>query len=98
MILITGHITVRTESRDPALALGIQHSARSRREPGCVAHNCHIDAENPNRIVFVEEWTDMAVVKAHFAVPASQAFVREVSEMADAPPVMRIFEAEVLRR
>ncbi|MEQ1552427.1 putative quinol monooxygenase [Sphingorhabdus sp.] len=93
MILITGHIIVRPERRAEALALGTRHSQRSRAEPGCFAHNCHLDAENENRIVFVEEWADMAAVKTHFAVPESGEFVRELSAMSDAPPVMRIWEA-----
>lgn len=62
MIIITGSAIIRPEHVAEALALGIEHSARSRAEPGCIAHNCHIDAEDPARIVFVEEWADMAAV------------------------------------
>lgn len=98
MILITGHIVVRPEHRNRALELGVKHSQRSRAEPGCIAHNCHVDAEDENRIVFVEEWADMAAVKAHFAVPESGAFVRELSSMGDAVPVMNLFHAELIVR
>ncbi|WP_088308411.1 putative quinol monooxygenase [Novosphingobium sp. B 225] len=94
MILITGSAQIRPEHRDEALQLGIEHSARSRGEPGCLAHNCHIDAEDPLRIVFVEEWADMAAVKAHFAVPESGEFVQVIGAMAEGAPVMRIFGAE----
>jgi quinol monooxygenase YgiN len=94
MIIITGSVQLRPEHRDAAFALGIEHSARSRAEPGCCAHNCHADAEDPTRMVFVEEWADMAAVSAHFAVPESGEFVRAVSAMAVAVPVMRIFGAE----
>lgn len=94
MILITGSVQLRPEMREAAFALGIEHSARSRAEPGCLAHNCHADAEDPYRMVFVEEWADVAAVKTHFAVPESGAFVRAVSAMAVAVPVMRIFGAE----
>lgn len=93
MILITGSARIRPEHRDEALRLGKEHSARSRAEPGCLAHNCHIDAEDQLRIVFVEEWADMAAVKTHFAVPESGDFVRAIGAMAEAPPMMRIFEA-----
>ncbi len=96
MIIITGSIQVRPEHREEALALGIEHSRRSRSEPGCLAHNCHIDAEDPLRIVFLEEWADMAAVKTHFAVPASGDFVRRLNAMGDAPPVMRLFGAEAI--
>lgn len=94
MILITGSARIRPEHRDEALRLGVEHSARSRAEPGCLAHNCHVDAEDPLRIVFVEEWADMAAVKAHFAVPESGEFVRAIGALAEGAPEMRMFEAE----
>lgn len=98
MIIITGHVRLKPEHREAAFAEGIVHSRRSRAEPGCLAHNCHTDAEDPDRMVFVEEWADMAAVKAHFAVPESGAFVRAVGAMAAEAPVMRIFEARELDR
>ena len=97
MIIITGSAQIRAEHFEEALHLGIEHSARSRAEPGCLAHNCHVDAEDPLRIVFVEEWADMAAVKVHFTVPESGEFVRAIGAMAEAAPVMRIFEASQLR-
>ena len=80
MIIITGSATIRPEHFDAALKLGIEHSARSRAEPGCIAHNCHVDAEDSARIVFVEEWADMAAVKTHFAVLESGEFVAAVEK------------------
>ena len=98
MIIITGSVTIRPEHFNAALKLGVEHSARSRAEPGCIAHNCHVDAEDPARIVFVEEWADMGAVKTHFAVAASGEFVRMLSGWAEVPPVMKIFEATELPR
>lgn len=98
MIIITGSAVLRPEHREEGFALGVEHSARSRAEPGCIAHNCHADAEDPNRIVFLEKWADMSVVQAHFAVPESGAFVRELTAMATGTPEMRLFEASELRR
>ncbi len=98
MIIITGSAAIRPEHFAQALALGVEHSARSRAEPGCIAHNCHIDAEDPQRIVFVEEWADMAAVKTHFVVPESGEFVRKLSGWAEGAPVMRLFAAEEVGR
>ncbi|MEQ1639690.1 MAG: antibiotic biosynthesis monooxygenase [Novosphingobium sp.] len=98
MIIITGSVTIRPEHFDEALALGIEHSRRSRAEPGCIAHNCHVDSEAPRRIVFVEEWADLVVVAAHFAVPESGKFVSRLAAMAEISPEMRIFMAEEQRR
>ena len=94
MILITGHIILTLEHHERMIALGAEHSARSRSEPGCLAHNCHIDVENPDRLMFVEEWESIDAVRAHFAVPASAAFVAEMRALSPQPPVIRIYTAE----
>ena len=97
MIIITGSARIHPDHFNDALALGVEHSARSRGEPGCIAHNCHVDAEDPVRIVFVEEWADMAAVKVHFAVPASGEFVRKLGGWAEGAPEMKLFEASLIR-
>ena len=98
MIIITGSANFLPQHRPAALALGVAHSVRSRAELGCIAHNCHIDAEDPNRIVFVEEWSDVSAVKTHFAVPESREFVRQMETLANGAPQMKIFEAKELNR
>jgi quinol monooxygenase YgiN len=94
MILITGHVILTPEHRERMIALGAEHSARSRGEPGCLAHNCHIDVENPDRLMFVEAWESIDAVRAHFAVPASGAFVAEMRALSPEPPAIRIHAAE----
>ena len=94
MILITGHVILTPEHRERMIALGIEHSARSRGEPGCLAHHCHIDVENPDSLVFVEEWASIDAVRAHFGVPASGAFVAEMRALSPQPPTIRIYTAE----
>lgn len=96
MIIITGGITMKPEARDRAIALGCEHSVRSRAEPGCIAHNCHVDCEDEARLVFVELWQDMDAVTAHFAVPDSGEFVRELRDMATGTPVITLFTADEL--
>lgn len=94
MILITGHVILTPEHRGRMIALGVEHSARSRGEAGCLAHHCHVDVENPDRLMFVEEWESVDAVRAHFALPASRAFVADMRALSPAPPVMRIYAAE----
>lgn len=93
MIIVTGTVITTPETHDEMLAVSIEHCARSRAEPGCIAHNVHVDCENPSKLVFVEYWDDMAALKAHFRVPESQAFVSMLSKLAAAPPSMKVFEA-----
>ncbi|MBA3070485.1 MAG: antibiotic biosynthesis monooxygenase [Hyphomonas sp.] len=93
MILVTGHVMTSPETAAEITRLCIEHSVRSRAEPGCLGHNVHVDCENPSRLMFVEKWADMAALKAHFAVPASGAFVRAIRTLSPEPTAMQIFEA-----
>ena len=94
MILITGQVIKTPKNTARMIALGAEHSARSRGEAGCLAHHCHVDVEQPDRLVFVEEWESIDAVRAHFAVPASAAFVAEMRALSPQPPVIRIYAAE----
>ena len=94
MIIVTGAVLTTPETYAEMVGMSIEHSARSRAEPGCSAHNVHVDCENPNRLVFVEHWADMDALKAHFAVPESRAFAGALTTLAAEAPEMNIFAAE----
>ena len=94
MIIITGSVTLRPEHLAEGVAECVAHSRRSRAEPGCLAHNCHVDCENPNRVVFLEHWTDSAAVQAHFAVPESGAFVAKLRDWGTGTPEMAVWAAQ----
>lgn len=96
MIIVIGSVVIRDGQHDAALATAQAHVQRSRAEPGCLAHAVHIDSENPQRLVFVEEWADRAALDAHFRVPASRAFICEIGALAAAVPEMRVFDATVM--
>jgi quinol monooxygenase YgiN len=96
MIIVTGSITARPETFDEILRLSLHHVHRSREEPGCRSHAVYRDVENPLRLFFFEEWQDRASLAAHFALPASQAFVSTVRPLA-AASLLQSFEAEPTR-
>ncbi len=91
MIIITGSVRTRPETRDELIGLCVEHSQRSRAEPGCIAHNVHTDCEDAARLVFLELWADAAAVKTHFAVPESGAFVRAIGGLAAEAPTIQIY-------
>lgn len=92
MIIITGAATIDPARRDEAERLCLEHSARSRTEPGCLHHEPHWSMQDPNRVVFVEHWADRAAVDAHFAVPASNDFVAAIAALATEAPTIEIHE------
>lgn len=97
MILVLGSVTAQSGRIQEALGLSQVHVARSRAEPGCIAHAVHIDAENPDRLVFVEQWADQAALAQHFQVAASRDFVRALTRLATETPSMSIYEATQLQ-
>jgi quinol monooxygenase YgiN len=97
MIIVTGSILAQAGRLDELLACSLEHVRRSRSEAGCLAHAVHRDAENPLRLVFLEEWADRDALVAHFALPASRAFVKAAGALAAAPPTLKIYEAVAVR-
>lgn len=93
MIIITGSVTTRPETHAEMVKISAEHSARSRAEPGCIAHNVHVDCEDGARLVYLELWADAAAVKVHFAVPESGAFVKALTVLAAAPPSISLYTA-----
>jgi len=96
VILVIGSVTAKPGRYEEALALSQEHVARSRAEPGCVAHAVHRDTEIPDRLVFVEEWVDQASLQQHFKVPASRAFAKALAELASQTPTMAVYDAAKL--
>lgn len=93
MILVLGSVVASEGRVADALALSQEHVLRSRAEPGCIAHAVHQDTENPQRLVFVEQWADRAALWEHFKVPASRGFAKVLAALATEPPSIAIYEA-----
>lgn len=96
MIIVIGSFIAKEDQHAAALALSLAHVQRSRMEDGCLMFSVNIDAENANRFVFVEEWRDMAALKAHFKVPACMEFARNIKELAESEAPLKIYEATEL--
>jgi quinol monooxygenase YgiN len=96
MILVVGSTEAREESMAELLALSLEHVTRSRLEPGCVSHAVHVDAENPRRLVFVEPWASREMLWQHFAVPASQAFAKQLRRMSAQAGTLEIYDAAAI--
>ena len=74
MIVVTGLIEVKAESREAAAMVAATMAWATREEPGCIAYGFYADVEAPNRLRVYEEWTDQAALDAHFASPHMAEF------------------------
>lgn len=98
MIIVIGSVTIQPGSQVEALRHSKIHVDRSRLEAGCISHEVTIDADNPNRLLFVERWQTMEELEQHFQVPESSEFVAAIAELAIEGPSMQLYVSEELKR
>lgn len=94
MLIVTGSVTARPDSFEALRRAALDHVMRSRTEPGCLTHSVHIDAEQPLRLFFYEEWADRAALDVHFARKGSAAFMAAVRELSASSTRVRILPVE----
>jgi quinol monooxygenase YgiN len=93
MLIVLGSVLARADTFDEARRLSQEHVVRSRAEPGCLSHAVHADLDEPLRLVFIERWADGDALRAHFKVPASAAFARDMARLGATPTEMTVYEA-----
>jgi quinol monooxygenase YgiN len=98
MIVVTGSILAREDSFDDVLRSCIEHVERSRKEPGCISHDVHVDCQNPMRLFFFEQWADEAALRSHFAVEGSKAFVKSMKGRIVETSGTKIYRTEEIAR
>lgn len=92
MLIVLGSVLARSDTMEEVRRLSREHVQRSRMEPGCLSHAVQVDLDQPLRLVFVERWADREALHAHFRVPASAAFARDMARLSAALPEMTIYE------
>lgn len=98
MIIVTGNVTLKDKCLKEGKALCAEHVARSLEEPGCISHAFYAAPDNPSKIFFFEEWESPEAIHTHFAVPASQAFVKQLTSLASSEPQLNMYSAEKIAR
>ena len=93
MLIVLGSVLARSDSVEEIRRIAQEHVARSRLEADCLSHAVHADLDEPLRLVFIERWADWDALRAHFKVPASATFVRDMGRLCAAPPEMTVYEA-----
>lgn len=88
-----GTIEASTDTIDDLLSASLAHVHRSRSEPGCIEHGVHRDAEDLNRLVFVERWADREALDAHFARMGSGEFIEALRSLELGRQTLSIYAA-----
>lgn len=96
MIVVTGSFIAKDNHFDEALALSLEHTQRTRLEDGCLLFSVNIDAENQNRMVFIEGWRDMPALRVHLRTYACKEFAARINDLAESVEPLSIYEAQQL--
>lgn len=97
MIIVTGSVDVLAGHEAAAMSLCQQHVERSRTEQGCISHSVYVEADQPRRFFFFEQWSDRAALAQHFEQRSAVEFVAALRKLLIKEPVMSIYEAQQLR-
>jgi quinol monooxygenase YgiN len=90
VIYVVATLTVKPESRAELIAGAQACIAETRKEAGNIAYDMHESVTEPTKMVFVEQWENVAVLAPHEASEHVKAFVRIVAKCLAAPPKIEI--------
>jgi quinol monooxygenase YgiN len=69
MVILHAYGVIKPEAREHALEVLAAVTAPSRAEAACNSYVVYESIESPNTFIFVEEWTSLDGLYAHFHTP-----------------------------
>lgn len=94
MIIVMAAQTVKEGRKQDVLALAQPLMAATRQEEGCVSYTLLDDPGNPQRLLFVEEWTSKEALKRHITTPHIAEWRVKVKDLLAAPTVIKLYEGQ----
>ena len=86
---VIAYLTAKPERRAELLAI-LQDAAKlTRTEPGCVDYHLHVSNDDPNLIVFYENWETRKDVDDHVHMPYIEAFSAKAHDLLAKNPDLR---------
>jgi quinol monooxygenase YgiN len=92
MLIISGTVKVKPESRAEAAEAAVKMVRATRKEPGCKSYGFYADLEDPNTFLIFEQWDDDAALMAHFQSPHMAEFNSLIPRFLAAPPSIDRYE------
>jgi quinol monooxygenase YgiN len=92
MIVLHATAVIKQDSRERWLELVDAVTPPSRAEEACSSYALYESVETPNTFTFVEEWTSLEGLHAHFRSPHFTEFFAGLGEVLAEAPEGTIFE------
>jgi quinol monooxygenase YgiN len=93
MVVLTAYVSILPDKISGALEACRRVRQPSLMEPDCERYDFFQSPDDPARIVFVEEWTSMQHLEAHFEQTHFKEFTAALPDFLQGPPDIRIFDA-----
>jgi quinol monooxygenase YgiN len=92
MVILHAQVPIKPEARERWLAILEAVTPPSRAEDACQSYVIYEAVETLNTFIFVEEWTGLDGLHAHFQTPHFTEFFASLGEVLAGPPVGSISE------
>ena len=85
MIVISGTIPVKAETREKAAQLALEMAKATQAEAGCLFYNFYADLADPNVFRIFEEWESEEALGKHFQTDHMAKFIKEIPGLVSGP-------------
>jgi quinol monooxygenase YgiN len=93
MIVLTAYGTLKPGTQAAMIEASRTNKSFARTERGCERFDFFFSPDEPEKFVFVEEWTALGDLHDHFGHENFANFMSALESCLAAPPEIRIFEA-----
>ncbi|RJP64499.1 MAG: antibiotic biosynthesis monooxygenase [Candidatus Abyssobacteria bacterium SURF_17] len=92
MISVIARIPVKPGTRETALDAVKALMAKVAKEEGTLHYTVNIDQNNPDTLVFMERYKDMAALGFHGSTPYFQEFMQKSGSFVAGPPEIVVLD------
>ena len=92
MIAVIAKVPVQPEKKEDALEEVKKLMAEVAKEEGTLYYTLNIDQKDPNTLIFLERYMDMAALGVHGGTPHFKAFMEKAMGFAAGAPEITVLE------
>jgi quinol monooxygenase YgiN len=97
MVILHATAFIKPEAREQWFAILAAVTPPSRAEDACRSYVIYEAVEQPNTFIFIEEWTSLEGLYAHFHTAHFTEFFGALAEVIAAPPVGTVSETSTTK-
>jgi len=88
-VTIIGTVTAKPDTREELHELLAKQVVPTRDEEGCINYDFHVDATDPCRFVFYENWRTQEDLDAHLEMPHLRPLLSQLDRLLACPVDIR---------